>query len=1036
MNLPSLGVRRPVLTSVVFIIILIIGIISLANLPLEFLPDISFPFLTVITSYEGTGPEEIESSITKIIEGAVSTVPNIKKVYSTSMEGLSTVQLEFEWETDLDNAANDVRDNLDQVRAYLPSEASKPYLLKFSTENIPVIMMGIRAKESYPKLYKITEEKITDVLKQVDGVGNALAVGGMIREIRVDLNQAKINSYNITIDQILGSIRGNNVFIPGGEIKIGKSEYILRIPAEYRTIDEIRNIAVGNSKGIPVYLKDVARVNDSFKEENMIVRVEGDSGIMVIVQKQSKANTVIVANKVREQLEKIKKTLPEDVAIEISFDTSQFIKDSIGTLTTTIAWGGLFVLIIVLLFLVDWKGSFVIALTIPFSLIAAFIILFLLGYTINIMSLSSLAIAIGMVVDNAIVVTENIYRHRFDEKMEVKKASVQGAGEVLQAVMASTLTTVAIFIPIFFVTGIVNIFFRELSLSIITVLSTSLFVSLFLTPMVASLVFNKKPTQTFFVRAEKANTNIMNKIKEQYKKILQWTLYHRKSTVFIALGIFLFSLFILIFFVGREFMPKEDQGMVMGTIEMEGNTRVEVTDQMLKDFEEFIKKNVPETKLIMTRSGKSPGGRAAASGREEGANIGFLMLRLVAKAERTRSSQDILALINKELKKVPGVKSIDMSTEGGMSGFGSAKPIVIEIYGYDLDQTMQFAQDIKKTLSRVKGTGNIVISRKAGKPEIQIQIDKKKAQDLGLTLYQIADSVKNSFQGVTAAQFRESGDEYDIFVRLQSTDRKSLDNVKNTLIKTPGGQFVSVGNLAKFDVKVGPKSITRKQKERYLTVESEIFKRPLSAVLEDFNKLMKKVPVPSGIRYEISGSAEDIKETFTILIQVFLLGIVLIYLIMAAQFESFRDPFIVMFSVPFAVVGVAWALFLTGVTLNLNSFVGMVMLVGIVVNNAIVLIDYINRVRCNQKKELFEAVISACQLRLRPVLMTAFTTIFGLLPMALARGEGSESWVPLGVSVIGGLFVSTMITLILIPTLYIIFERRIKRDKRIICETY
>ncbi|MBU1075831.1 MAG: efflux RND transporter permease subunit, partial [Spirochaetes bacterium] len=668
MNLPSLGVKRPVLTSVVFILILLIGVISLINLPIELLPDMTFPYISVITSYEGTGPEEIESSITKIIEGAVSTVPNIKKVYSTSSEGLSIVGLEFEWETDLDSVANDIRDRLDQVASYLPTEADKPLIQKMSTSAIPVMFMGIRAKESYPKLNKIVEDKILDILKQVDGVGNSIAVGGLIREIRIDMDQAKINSYNITIDAILGSIRANNVFLPGGDVKVGNSEYLLRIPAEYRNIEEIKNIIVGNSRGIPVYLKDVANVLDSFKEENMIVRVNGQSGVMVIIQKQSKANTVSVAKKVREKLKELQPTLPEDVKIDIGMDTSKYILDSINTLTSTIGFGFLFVVLVVFLFLIDWKASVVIALTIPFSLIASFIVLYLMGYTINIMSLSSLAIAIGMVVDNAIVVTENIYRHRFEEKMELKKASVNGASEVLQPVMASTLTTVAIFIPIFFVTGIVNVMFRELSISIITVLTTSLFVSLFLSPMVSSLIFRKKPEQPFFIKAEKINSRVFDMLKFYYKKILDWVLCHKKSTVFIAIGIFVFSLIILALFVGKEFTPHEDQAMIMGTIELESNTRVEVTDKVMEKIEKIINQNIPEKEMMFTRSGKSPGGRAAASGRDEGSNIGFIMLRLVGKNERKRSDVQILSWLNDQIRMIPGIKSLDLTTDMGMGG--------------------------------------------------------------------------------------------------------------------------------------------------------------------------------------------------------------------------------------------------------------------------------------------------------------------------------------------------------------------------------
>ncbi len=1030
MNLPELGVRRPVLTTVVFILILVFGIISLANLALDLMPDISFPALTIITTYSGTGPEEIESSVTKIIEDSVSTVPKIKKVLSKSMEGISVVSLEFEWGTDLDSAANDVRDALDFIKKFLPDEAEKPIIFKFSTSLMPIIVMGVRAKESYPKLRKIMDDKVADVLKQVDGVGNITVIGGLERQIKIELNQAKLNGYNLTIEQIIGAIRANNITQPGGTVKIGRNEYILRVPGEYKNIEQIKRVIVGNNRGIPIYLENVANVVDGFKEDTMIVRMNKTPALILLVQKQSGANTVEVSKKIFKKLEIIKKTLPSDIKMNVLYDGAEFIRNSINNLNRTIMWGGIFVVLIVFLFLIDWRASVIIAVTIPFSLIVAFIVLYIMGYTINIMSLSSLAIAIGMVVDNGIVVMENIYRHRYEEKMNPNKAAIKGTNEVAQAILASTLTTVAIFIPVLFVGGIVGIMFSQLAISVVVVLSSSLFVAMFLSPMVASRLLHKKLTQNFFVKAEEKNLMILGKVKNVYRKILDWAISHRKQTIFIAIGIFIFSL-LLLGSIGKEFFPESDEGFIQGDIELESGRRIEETYKVMKKIEDIIAQEVPEAILFSIRMGKSATGFRAAIGKEEDSNMGVFIVKLIDKNKRKRSSKEIGYLLTKRIRKIPGIKKLKIDTTGGgQQMFGiSSKPISIEIYGYDLDKTTKFARKVKTILESIKGTANVTISRKLGKEEVQIIVNREKAQKMGLTLYQISEVIKNSFEGITVSRYKEGGDEYDIFLRLRKQDRKSIDNVKNIMIRTPMGKLVSIASIADFIIRRGPRKITRQNKERMLTVDSEIYGRALSKIVADFNKKMENIIIPNGVHYKIAGAVEQQQETFAILFQLLFLGIILIYLIMAGQFESFIDPFIIMFSVPFAIVGVLLALFFTGVTLNVMSFVGMVMLVGIVVNNGIVLVDYINQLRRNYGMKLMEAVKIGCERRLRPVLMTALTTIFGLMPMALSKGEGAEMWVPLGVSVIGGLFVSTMVTLVLIPTIYIIVEKRIKNNK-------
>jgi HAE1 family hydrophobic/amphiphilic exporter-1 len=1026
MNLPSISVKRPILTFVVYIIIFILGIISLRNLPLEMLPDLTFPALSIITKYKGAGPIEVENTVTKLLESAIATVPNIKNISSTSSEESSIVTVEFEWGTDIDNAANDIRDAIDLIKDRLPSDASKPIIFKFSTSFMPVMMLGIKAKESYPKLVDILEDKLVDPLKQVDGVGNVTLNGGLIREIRVELDQVKINSYKISINRIINIVMANNLTIPAGLVQVGNRRFILRLPGDFQNIEEIKRLVIGSSpQGGKIYLKDVANIIDTYKERSMIAKINGENGVMVMIQKQSKANTVKVAEKCKERIEQIKKKLPKDVEIFITFDSSKTTVNSILNLTNSVLWGGVFVIIVVFLLLIDWRASIVIGLSIPFSLIVAFIFLYFFGYTINIMSLASLAIAIGMVVDNSIVVTENIYRHRFTNNLAPQDSAIKGSNEVLTAVVASTLTTVAIFIPIFFIPGLVSLLFKQLGLAVIVTLTASLFVSLSLAPMAASKLFTKKMRTPILLKLEKYSDDFMTKLKNFYNSILEKALSHRRMTVIIGAAIFIFSLILLIF-IGKEFFPEEDQGFIRGTVELESGTRFEVTEKYMEKIKKVIENYIPERRVYAIRAGASPRRLGAVSGIEEGENIIFVIVRLVDKDQRERSSKEIAHLITQKIKEFPGVKKIDISTSGSMALFGIGKPISIEIYGYDIEKTTKFAEKIKDILESIKGTRNVTISRKPGDPEIRIKLDRDKIQSYGLTLSGVSDTVKTLFSGTIASVYREEGKEYDINIILNDFYRKSLDNIKNVMIETPTGKLISLANIASFEISRGPKSITRKNRERYLTVDAETYGRSLSKIVADFEKKIKDITIPEGIRYNYAGQIKEQRSTFSVLFQALILGILLIYLIMAGQFESFLDPFVIMFSVPFSIVGVIWALFLTGVTLNVNSFIGMIMLVGVVVNNGIVLVDYTNQLRRIHKKELFEAVKESCNTRLRPILMTTLTTIFGMLPMALSRGEGSETWVPLGVSVIGGLTVSTMITLIIVPTVYVIFEKRIK----------
>jgi len=1030
MKLPEFGVRRPVFTTMIFVGIVLLGIVALNMLPIDLMPKMEIPTMAVITFYRGAGAEDIETKITKVIEEQVSTTPNIKEVTSTSEENLSVVTMRFEWGTDLDEAANDVRQRLDMAIMNLPDDADRPMLFKMDVSMMPMLFFGVTAQQSYPRLRDIIDNKFCDPLKRIPGVAMATIMGGLEREIQVNIDRQRLEAYHLSISQVTAMLAAENLSLPAGDLKIGRTDYIIRVPGEFRNVEEIGDVVVGNFNGTPIYLRDIAQVKDSFKEKERRVRINREEGLIVMVQKQSGANTVTVANRIKKTLPKLEKKLPPDVKVVLIMDSSEFIIRSINNLASTVGWALLFVVLVVFFFLREIRGSLIIAVTIPVSLVVAFSFLYVGGYTINMMSLSAIAIALGMVVDNAIVIYENIYRHHSGGESR-KEASIFGAGEVGTAVMASTFTTIAIFFPIIFVKGLTGIMFRELGLVVMIVLAASLFSALTLTPMLSSQFMRvplpgeeqKGLIRRFHDFSEKWFTGL----EATYRRLLNWALNHREIIIAVSLGIFVGSLF-LFKIVGTEFMPTMDQGQVRGTVELPVGTRVEATDQVMKKIEDIMEKEVPERKMMFARCGKSETGFGAMMGQRSDTHIIMVGGRLVPKNERKRSDRDIAQALSKKIAKIPGIQTIDFAQQDAMQMIsGGVKPVTVEIYGHDIAKTDTFAVEVKKIMDEIPGLTDVTISREKGKPELWVEVDRKKAASLGLNMAQIASTLRTKFYGDVATKYREGGEEYDTFVRLEGSDRQSIADLENAFVTSPLGKQIPISNIARIVERRGPLTIERKDQERVVYVGGSLYKRSLGKVVADLKKRLAKISIPEGIAVEIGGSAQDQAETFRWLGIALVFGIILVYMVMAAQFESLLDPFVILFSIPFAIVGVIWALFITGKTFNTISFVGMVMLVGIVVNNAIVLVDYINIMRA-RGLALFEAILVTGPRRLRPVLMTAFTTIFALLPLALKTGEGSEMWSPLAISVIGGLLVSTLVTLILVPVMYSIFETRVKKN--------
>jgi len=1023
-------VNRPIFTAVVFIVLLVIGLFCLSNLPLDLLPDISLPTMTIMTPYPGASAEEIETTVTKYIENAVATVPNVDKVISKSSENISTVTVSFKWGTNLDAAAADVREKLDLAKRYLPDEAQTITILKLDLSLMPVLVLGVSANESYPRLYQIADKSISDPLKRVKGVGSVMIMGGLERQINVDLDRSKLEAYHLSLNQIIGAMQASNLTLPAGNLKVGSLSYDLRVPGEYTSLDEIANTMVGNFQGRPIYLKDIATVSDGFKEKESMTQIQGYPGLMLMVQKQSGANTVNVVKEVKAALATIQQNLPPDVKIAIVMDGSQLIQRSISNLTSTLFWAFLFVTLTVFVFLRNFRASLIVVLTIPFSLIGSFIYLYLSGSTINMLSLASLAIAIGMVVDNAIVVLENIYRHRDEEKESPKEASIFGAGEVTSAVIASTITNLVVFLPIIMAPGFASVMFRQLVVVTAIVMSVSLFTSLTLTPTFSAHFMElKKSKDNWLQRFHDQTEKWFIALDEGYRNLLKWALDHRRQVVTGAVLIFILTL-PLFWFVGTEFIPDMDQGQISASVELPIGTRWEETSKIMQEVEKIVRENVPEVQFLLVRAGSAgTSGFSGAMGIKTGQNYGSIMARLVPKKERKRSTGEIQQLLSKKIMQIPGVKSVDFSGFSSVGQLmGSGKPLSIEIYGHDLDQIGALAERIKAIAAKIKGVSDLSISLERGNPEFWIRVDRAKASALGLSMAEVSSALRSLLHGNAVTKYREAGEEYDIYLRLREEDRRTLQDLNNIFITSRTGVNVSLANIAEIKRGEGPLTIQRKNQERVVMVEGNLYGKPLGEVISEIKRELAKEIIPPGVSINFGGSAEQMAETFSTLRLALLLGILLVYLVMAAQFESWLDPFIITFSIPFGIVGVIWGLFLTGSALGVMPFVGMIMVVGVVVNNAIVLVDYTNTLRA-RGVPLYDAILTSGRRRLRPILMTTLTTILGLIPLALARGEGSELWNPMAIAVIGGLSLSTLVTLVFVPVSYYLVEERIKGRK-------
>lgn len=1031
MSLYASAVRRPVMTTLCFVAVIIIGIFSLAKLPVDLYPDIDTNQLMVVTMYPGASAEDIEQNVTKPLENTLNSVEHLKHITSESRENTSVVTLEFEYGYDIDVLTNDVRDKLDMVESALPDDSQNPIIFKFSTDMIPICLLSVEATESMPGLYKILDDAVANPLARIDGVGSVSISGAPKREIHVYCDPNKLEAYHLSVEQISALIQAENRNTPGGAFDIGSNTYSLRVQGEFDDSRQLRDIPVASFDGKVIYLKDVAQIDDSLEERTQRTYIAGKSGAMIIIQKQSGANSVKISEEVQKALPGLQKNLPSDVKIGVIVDTSDNILNTIASLQETVLYALLFVVIVVFLFLGRWRATLIIVITIPVSLIASFIYLAATGNSLNIVSLSALSISIGMVVDDAIVVLENVTTH-IERGADPKQAAVHGTNEVAISVIASTLTLIAVFFPLTLVTGMTGVLFRQLGWMVTIMMIISTTCALSLTPMLCSLWLRLDGKsggwhKKFFGPIERA----LDRFDSGYARLLTWVVGHRTITILSCMGIFAASIF-LMKFVGTEFFPTQDNARIGVNLETPIGTRAEVTEEALYRLDSLWRAKYPEIKVSTYTCGPASADNTWASLSDNGSHIASMNIRLSDPGDRSRTISDIADDMRADIKRdFPEFKKYNVNVGGGRgAGMGGQSTVDFEIFGYDFVQTDSVARMLQGILEGIEGTADINISRSDYQPEYQVDFDREKLALHGLNMATVAAALRNRINGAIASQFREDGEEYDIKVMYEPSRRTTIEDIENIMVFTPSGQGVRIKDIGEVVERFTPPTIQRKDRERLITVSSVVDGVPMSQVVEQAQAKIDKLHLPAGITIELSGSYEDQQDSFRDLMMLGILIIILVYIVMAAQFESLTYPGIIMTSLLFAFSGVFLILWITGHTLNIMSMIGAIMLIGIVVKNGIVLIDYITLNR-ERGMGIRTAVVDGGRSRLRPVVMTTLTTILGMVPMAVGSGQGAEMWRPMGTAVIGGLTFSTILTLLFVPVLYCVFASRgVKRNRK------
>ena len=1018
--LARFSVKKPVTITMMILIVIVIGVVSFSKLQIDLLPQMELPYVMVQTSYQGAGPEEIENIISRPLEQTLSTVENIEGIMSISSEGSSLLLMQFAFNTDMDEIMLQIRERVDVIKGFLPDGTSSPLALKLDPNALPIVQLAVSSKGDLHTTQKIAEDVISPRFERIEGTASASVSGGLEQEVEIMLKEEIIKGYNLSssyVGQILGA---ENLNMPGGTVKKGNNELTVRTMGEFKSVEEIRNLTIPLMKGGTVRLKDIADINLKSKEQSSITKLNGKEVVQISVMKQSDANTVNVASEIDKEIEKIKIEYP-DLDLVIVFNQADFINLAIDNLIRTATMGGILAIIILLVFLRSFKTTLVIALSIPTSIITTFVILFFTDITLNMMTIGALALAIGMLVDNSIVVLENIYRNR-SLGMDRITASVDGTNEVSMAVTASTLTTIAVFLPIVFTGGLAAILFKEFALTITIALLSSLVIALTLVPMLSSKLISVKNLESEEEQEKKHGHLVVF-----YKKVLSLSLRHRFITILISIAMFVISV-LMVISVGAEFFPATDEGMINVSVSLPAGSEMEEIDSVLKEIQNTIT-DISEVEIVFTSSGG--GGMYGMGG---GGSNGSMTVLLKDLDERDRSAKQISDEIRTMTKDIPGAEIGVAESSTMMMGMMTGA-ISISIKGDDIDTLKTIGDDFKKIIEKVEGTREVSTSYEDGIPQVQIIADRGVASQYGLTTAQIGSSVINTLSGSNVTKFKVNGDEIDVVLKGDNVYGESISYLEMLPVETPMGSSVPLSEVADIRVEEGPVSITRENQVRVLTVSGSVVGRDVQSASMEIEELLKEYEMPYGYSYIFGGEIEQIQETFKDLFLVMLMAIALVYMIIAAQFESLIQPLSIMFSVPLALSGGFIGLFITGLPLNVIGIIGLIILVGVVVNNAIVLVDYINN-RRRRGEDRNAAIMKAGPIRIRPIMMTALTTILGLVPMSFGIGEGAEFTQSMGVVVIGGLSLSTVLTLVIVPVMYTIFDdisesfkRKIKKDK-------
>lgn len=1028
MSIYRTAVNKPVTTALVFIAFAIFGIFSFMKTSIAQYPDFDANVILVMSSYPGASAADIETNLTKVLENGLNGVEDLKDMTSKSKENISIITLEFNYGVDIEEATNNVRDKLDMISSSLPDQATTPIIFKFSADDMPILILSATAEESLPGLDKILDDKVTTPLSRVKGVGTVSVTGAPTREIQVYCDPNKLQAYGLSIATVSSIITYENRNIPSGTIDIGSESFSLRIQKEFKDPSELLDVVLSYKDGNAVYLRDVATIIDGQEEKEQQAVTNGRRSAQIVIQKQTGSNTVNVIKGVFEELKDIEPTLPSDIHIATVIDSSDNIINSINSLKETIIITFLVVMLVVYVFLGRWRATFIIILSIPISLMASLVYLFATGNTLNIISMSALSIAIGMVVDDSIVALENITTH-IERGEKPKEAAVHGTEEVGISIIASTLTMLCVFLPLTLISGMSGIMFRQLGwiVSIIMIVSTC--GALCLVPMLCSRMLRagrkkSKLHDILFTPIDKG----LNAISDGYAWIINWAVRNRKTVIFGAFGIFMAVVLLLGPSIKTEYFPHADQGRLTVSIELNAGTSQEVTGEFARNFYNRVREEVPEIKICSYTFGQADSDNAFASMQTNGSNIISMNINLGSMENRERSASEIADIIRADLKEYPEIHKGTVTE--GMGGMGGAASVAVEIYGYDFQTTDRVANELRSKMAADPAFAQVTLSRDQYTPEYQVDFDRVKLAANGLNSTSAAAAVSAAMSGSVGSYYREDGEEYSIRVRYDKSYRTSVEDIENIIIYNAAGNGIRIKDLGRVVETEVPPTIERKNRQRMITVTGVIDgAHAMSDGVAAAQHIIKDTDIPSELSAVVAGDYEDQQDMFKDLITLMILIIILVYMVMASQFESFMSPFVIMFSVPFAFVGVVLGLWLTNTALGVMAMIGILILIGIVVKNGIVLIDYLILLR-ERGMGILDAAVAAARSRLRPILMTTLTTVLGMIPMAVGTGEGSEMWKSLGITVAWGLSISTVVTLILIPTIYCVFATRQEKRKQ------